>query len=264
MSLLVTTFTTRAEYERGRETLDRFGLTYEVVSPDPGFALVGAPGVVVEEESRRALGRPGGDFFCAGWVNYRRPVFVVPVSEPEMGDESVFGRASLSVLAPCVADRSKIRIIAQLSGDVGPVLPYLNAEMDRASFSPQVPALTFMDGHRLVSLYPRRITVAKADDIVDAWRTLEAIRCRVEEVWARRAMIEPSYVTRERPPALEIFRRLPRTNCKDCHEPGCLAFAVKVWGGDASVTECRPVFAPEGTFAELRGALEEVCAALGV
>ncbi len=188
----------------------------------------------------------------------------MPRSEPETFDEGVFGRAAVAVLAPCVADRAKIRIIAQLSGDVGPVLPYLNAEMDRASFSPQASVLTFMDGYRLVAVHPRRITVAKADDIVDAWRTLESIRRRVEDAWARRAEIEPSFETRERPPALEIFKRLPRTNCGSCHEPTCLAFAVKVWSGEATVTDCSPVFGPEGTYAGLRGALEEVCAGLGV
>jgi len=255
---------TREEYERGRLLLDSLELPYEVVSPDPGFALVGAPALIVDGESRSTLSRPGGDFFCAGWVEYSEALIDVPRSEPETFDEGVFGRAAVAVLAPCVADRAKIRIIAQLSGDVGPALPYLNAEMERASFSAQAPVLSFMDGYRLVAVHPRRIAVAKADDIVDAWRTLELFRRRVEDAWARRAEIEPSFETRERPPALEIFRRLPRTNCGICQAPTCLAFAVKIWGGEAAVTDCAPVFGGEGGFVELRGALEEVCTGLGV
>ncbi|MBE3073626.1 MAG: hypothetical protein IMZ75_01570 [Actinobacteria bacterium] len=121
-----------------------------------------------------------------------------------------------------------------------------------------------MDGHRLVSVHSHRITVAKADEIVDAWRTLEDLRTRVESVWARRNEVEPSYETRERPPALEIFKRLPKTNCKACGEPSCLAFAVRVWSGEVSVTDCHPVFDDAGEKVELREALEEVCAALGV
>ena len=144
MCRLVTTFMTREDYERGRLVLDALELPYEVVSPDPGFGLVGAPALIVEGESRLTLSRPGGDFFCAGWVEYRKARIDVPRSEPETFDEGVFGRAAAAVLAPCVADRAKIRIIAQLSGDVGSVLSYLNAEMDRASFNPQAPVLTFM------------------------------------------------------------------------------------------------------------------------
>jgi ArsR family metal-binding transcriptional regulator len=119
-----------------------------------------------------------------------------------------------------------------------------------------------MDRYRMISIYARRIAVAKADDIVDAWRTLEAIRRRINDVWARRAQIEPSWELREKPPALEIFKRLPRTNCRACGELTCLAFAVKVWGGEAPPSHCRPVFT--GEYRQLRDALTEICAGLGV
>lgn len=48
-----------------------------------------------------------------------------------------------------------------------------------SSYNPRASVLTYMDGYRLVSVQPHRITVAKADDIVDAWRTLEDVRKRV-------------------------------------------------------------------------------------
>ena len=67
---------------------------------------------------------------------------------------------------------------------------------------------------------------------------------------------------RERPPALEIFKRLPRTNCRACGEATCLAFAVQVWQGRRLPRECRPVC--EGEYAHLKDALVEICAGLGV
>ncbi len=265
MNLLVTTFGSREEFERGRALMDDLEIPYELLSPDPGFRLVGVPGLVTAAESRQALSRLGKDgFLCAGWVDYRPASVPVPETEPPFAEQGIFGEAAISVLAPCVADQSKIRLIAQVTGDLSSAMPYLNAEMERASFNPRVPVLTFMDGHRMVALHPRRVTVAKADELVDAWRTLEGVRRLVESVWARRQEIEPNYLTRERPPALEIFKRLPGTNCKVCGEPTCLAFAVKVWSGEAAVTECTPVFGHRAVRAELRGALEEVCAALGV
>jgi ArsR family metal-binding transcriptional regulator len=265
VTLVITTFGDREEFVRATRVLELHGLSYRVVSPEPGFRLVGSPAVVVAEDVRAALGRVGGnEFLCSGWVGFRESTVPVPDAEPEVFVDGVFGSVRIVVLAPCPADSLRIRIVAQVSGDLGPALPYLNAEMGRASYNPQGQFLTFMDGPRLVSLYLHRITIAKADDLVDVWRTLEETRRRIEGTWARRETVEPCFEIRERPPALELFKRLPRTNCRACGEATCLAFAVKLWSGEASVTECAPVYEEHGASAHLRAALEDVCAALGV
>lgn len=263
MSHLLTTFPARSEFEKARARLDAFSLAYEVVSPDPGFSLVGVPSLVMDSEVRMRLGDRAGDGFTAsGWVDYHPARIAAPAETAPEFEQDVFGRAAVMVLAPCVADATKIRIIAHLSGDLTEVFPYLNAVMREASYNLHGPTFTFMDRYRMVSMYPRRIAVAKADEIVDAWRVLEAIRCRANEVWARRNEITPSCEMRERPPALEILKRLPRTNCRACGEATCTAFAVKVWSGGAAVSECAPVFSADHQ--RLRDALVEVCSGLGV
>ena len=263
MSQTITTFPQLGEFERAKARLDRMRLPYEVVAAGPGYARAGTASLVVSPETRGALMAGGIDeFVCSGWVEYHPPRIAVPVTEPPVFEEDVFGHAAIMVLAPCVADVTKIRLIAHISGDMADVFPYLNTEMKQASYNRHAPTFTYMDGYRMVSLYPRRITVAKADELVDAWRTLESIRCKVNEVWARRKEIEPSFEMRERPPALEIFKRLPRTNCRVCGEPTCLAFAVQVWQGRRLPRECRPVF--DGEYAHLKDALVEICAGLGV
>lgn len=118
-----------------------------------------------------------------------------------------------------------------------------------------------MDGYRMISLYPNRIAAAKPDEIVDAWRTLEVIRRIINDTWARRADIEPDHTLHVRPPALEIFKRLPRNNCRECGEMTCLAFAAKVYMGQTSVDKCTPVFS--GNFGHLKDALLEICQGLG-
>lgn len=37
---------------------------------------------------------------------------------------------------------------------------------------------------------------------------------------------------------LEIFKQLPKTNCKDCGQPTCLAFAMSLAGGKANLDQC--------------------------
>jgi len=259
---VLTTFAKRGEFEKARRILDESGLTYWVIAPHPGYARVGAPCLVVDPEARAALARREGEFVSSGWVEYRPARVAVPDAPPPDFEEDLVGRAAIMLLAPCVADPTKVRLIAHIRGDLTPVLPYLNAEMRAASFNPRGPTFTFMEGYRMISLYPRRITIAKADEIVDAWRVLEWIRCHANRVWARRTEIQPSYETRERPSALEIFKRLPGTNCRACGEPTCLAFAVKVRDGAAPVGCCRPVF--DGPYEHLKDALLEACRGIGV
>lgn len=147
---------------------------------------------------------------------------------------------------------------------MGPVLPYLNAVIPQASYTPAAETLTFMEGYRMIALYRHRITIAKADDIVDAWMTLEDIRQLAEQTWSDRNRIEPSFEIRIKPPAIEIFKRLPRTSCGRCGELTCLAFAVRVWTGEASVRLCLPVFEEGGSSSRLREALLEICAGMGM
>jgi ArsR family metal-binding transcriptional regulator len=262
MGKVVATFPVWAEFEKARQALDELHLAYEVVKPPPAYARVGVPGVVVESGARMVLAARHRDGFTAsGWVDFRPSTTALPPQALPEFPEDIFGEARIMVLAPCVADVTKIRFIAHISGELAGVLPYLNAVMREASFNPAAPTLTYMEAYRFIVLYPRRIVVAKADDLVDGWRVLESIRRRTNETWARRAEIEPSYERREKPPALEIYKRLPKTNCGACGHSTCLAFAVGVYMGQVPVSRCSPVFG--GQFAHLKDALLEICAGLG-
>jgi ArsR family metal-binding transcriptional regulator len=259
----IAAFPTRDEFEKARAAFERRQASFTVISPDPGYRLVGVPALVADDEARQAvMVHDGTALTPAGWVEYRPATIVPPAEEPPSFAEDLLGEAAMMVLAPCVADPTKIRLIAHTRGDLSAALPYMNAVMREASYNARGPTFTFMDRYRMISLYPRRIAVAKADDIVDGWRTLEMIRRRVNETWARRAEITPSDEMRAKPPALEIFKRLPQTNCRACGEATCLAFAVRVWNGSGSPEACKPVFA--GEYGHLRAALREICTGLGV
>ena len=262
---LVTTFAGQDDYERARAVLRRLSLRHQILRPPPVPGV--APGLVVEEGGRRELLQAeGGAILFAGWVDGAADppdeddLQAGPENELQSGD--IFGRAALTVLAPCVADPTKIRVIAQVSGDASAAFCYLNAEMSRASYNLSAPTLTYMEGHRMVSLHPHRIAIAKADDLTDAWSVLARIRSLVTDVWSRRDQMTPSYELHRRPPSLEIFKRLPGTNCKACGELTCLAFADRLWRGEADPQECRQVF--EGDHGHLREALREICAGLAV
>ena len=259
----LTTFTDRREAERAAALLHQLGIAHTLISPAPAYARVGCPALALTAEAKAQFLESGGsDSVSAGWVDFRPPAQAVPDEAPAEFAEDIVGRMAIVVLAPCVADLNLLRLTAHLSGDVAEALPYLNAELPQGSYTATLPVFTFMDGHRMVSLFRDRVAVAKTTDIVDSWASLERVRCLVNDIWSRRAAITPSFERRRRPPALEVYKRLPGTNCKQCGQATCLAFAWAVWRSDADPQRCLPVF--EGARGDLKDALLATCSGLGL
>jgi len=257
----LTTFPNRPQYEEAAKALRAAGAVCTWIAPEPGYGAVGIPALACGNEAASALARAG--VTVSGWVDYRVPAGAVPSGAPPAFADDIFGECAIMVLAPCVADVAKLRLIAHTAGDLSAVFPYLNAEMPAVSYNREAAILTYQDAYRMVSLYPHRITIAKADDTVDSWRVLESVRCLVNGTWARRAEITPVYEQRARPPALEIYKRLPGTNCRACGEKTCLAFACRLWQGEGSPCQCLPVF-QDGPYARLREPFLQICAGLGL
>ena len=263
MDLMVTTLAREDGLEAALAVLVQRDLVCRMIRPVPALARVALPALVMGREERAVLEECLGDEHpCAGWVEYRPTRREMPSGEAQEFSEDIFGTARIVTLQPCVADDTKIRVIADLSNDIGPVLPYLNAVVDNASYSGNGPSLSFMDGERMIVLRPRSISIAKADEIVDAWLCLERYRQTINDTWSRRAGIEPSFEARSKPNVIELIRRLPGTNCGMCGEMTCMAFAVKVCSGKAAIVECKPAF--ESTDSASRRALLEACAGMGI
>lgn len=259
----LTTYTDRRELERAVALLDKLSIEHTLIFPEPAYKHVGCPAIALTAEGKAQFLEAGGsDCLSAGWVDFRPTAHGVPDEAPAEFAADIVGRIAIVVLAPCVADFKRLRLTAHLSSDVAEALPYLNAEMPKGSYTAKLPVFTYMDGHRMVSLFSDRVAVAKTDDIVDSWASLERVRRLLNDVWSRREAITPSFELRHRPPALEIYKRLPGTNCKQCGEATCMAFAWAVWRGDADQRLCLPVF--EGDRGDLRDALLSICSGLGL
>ena len=132
-----------------------------------------------------------------------------------------------------------------LRDDVADVLPYLNAELSGCLYSPNAPALTLTHEGHTVTIWPRKIVVGGCDDEDDARRVLDGVCELVNDVWDRRETIEPNYEAIEELKAVEVYRLLPGTNCRECGEATCLSFAVKLSTRDVTIGDCRPLFSGE-------------------
>ena len=168
---------------------------------------------------------------------------------------------TVSRVSPCLADASKIRLRAELTDDIAEIMPYLNSVIKNATYNPKGLSFTFMKEGRLFTLYPRQLTLAKALNTTDARQVLDWLKELINNTYRRRNEIEPCFETRTRPTAMEIYQWLPRTNCRQCGETVCLAFAAKLLMGEQAIDHCRPLFTEE--YLHLKEAMLELVEALG-
>ena len=148
-------------------------------------------------------------------------------------------------ILPCLADPRKIRTIAELSDNIHEVLPYLNAVVKGGTYHHQAGILTFKKDGVMITLYPAKIALAKADNEAHAQEMMEWLKRLINETYDNREGIQPNYERGVTLRALDVFKLLPATNCKRCGEPSCLAFSVKLVGDETNVMQCAPLFTPE-------------------
>ncbi len=170
-------------------------------------------------------------------------------------------RIDIVFIEPCLVVPNKVRVKAELSCDIREVMPYLNTVIKNATYNRHAENLTFTRDFRLITLYPGRVTMAKAVNATDAYQVLDWLKDLINETWDGREKIVPSYEMKSRPKPLEIYGWLPKTNCRDCGEMTCLAFATKLLLGEQQIKNCLPLFREE--YRDLKEPMLEIAAALG-
>jgi ArsR family metal-binding transcriptional regulator len=134
---------------------------------------------------------------------------------------------------------------ARRIADIHEVLPYLNATLRGAMYFPDAPALTWKKAGHNVAFHPYEIAVSNAVDRESAQKELDGLVALVNRTWERRAEITPSHETRRRPTLMEVHKLLPQTNCKQCGQPTCYTFALKLVASQKRLQDCPPLFEPQ-------------------
>ena len=131
-----------------------------------------------------------------------------------------------------------LHCIAHLDQDISDVLPYLNSVLGGFEYLKNPPALTFKLQGKLITLHPREIAVNALKDEAEAEKILEWLKREINETWAKREEVEPSYESKSRPKILEILKILPKTNCRECGQPTCMVFSTLVVEGVKGPDDC--------------------------
>lgn len=138
----------------------------------------------------------------------------------------------------CNPNFTSVHCIAYLNEDVGAALPYLNTVLGGTQFLKDPPELMFHHHGRIIKVGAREIAINALEDEQEAERILQWLKGEINQAWENRAAITPSYSGRSRPKVLKILQLLPRTNCRHCGQPTCMAFAAQMADGGRSVEQC--------------------------
>jgi len=131
------------------------------------------------------------------------------------------------------------RAVVELKDDITDVLPYLNAELEGADYTPEAMVLLWKSGGRKFAFRPHEISVAPVETRDEAVEAVDAIVGSVNDIWTRRDTIEPN-LEGKKPllNILDIYRILPKTNCGECGSPSCMAFAAALRDDPGKLQSC--------------------------
>lgn len=139
--------------------------------------------------------------------------------------------------------RYGVRVI--LPADISASFPYLNAVLDDAIYYRESGVLIGVNSHRHCAFRPCEIQVGLVTDISEASSIVDEIIGLVNRVWRERDRITPSFKERKLPAIYDIFKLLPKTNCKKCGYSTCLACAADLRSGAISLENCPLLTSPE-------------------
>jgi ArsR family metal-binding transcriptional regulator len=132
-----------------------------------------------------------------------------------------------------------------LPADISASFPYLNAVLDDTLYDHENCILIGTNNRRRYAFRPHEIHLGMVADPSNVSTIVNEVVELVNRIWGEREHIEPSFRERKRPAVYDIFKLLPRTNCKECGYPTCLAFAADLRIGTVPLEQCPLLSKPE-------------------
>jgi len=136
---------------------------------------------------------------------------------------------------------TQLLIIGGSDADISEALPYLNAALRGTVYNPAAHVLTWKQGGHNLAFHAYQIAISNVEDRQAAVREIEGLVELVNRTWERRGEIVPNLETHQCPTAMSVFKLLPGTNCKQCGQPTCWSFALKLVAAQVGLDDCAPL-----------------------
>ncbi len=152
---------------------------------------------------------------------------------------------ALTRTLPCLAEPGKIIVIGKPNRSLDEVLPYLATLPGIIAYHPEARTLTFRRPAGFMTLYADRVYITQVSNAAEGLELLAALKEAINATWEHRADLIAVTMGRRVPRPLDVWTLLPQTNCKQCGEATCMAFAVGLLQHRRSVIECPPLHADD-------------------
>lgn len=156
------------------------------------------------------------------------------------------GFSDFSLEAPgCAPGELMFRAHFKLDVDVSELFPYINAEVKNTSYYENPHYIHFtLEGFQCV-LYPDHALARIFENRGQALQFINRLIDFLNDLYKRKDQIEPDYRKYKPVPVFEIFKLLPRTNCRECGFMTCMAFAAALGKGETALDKCPGLADPE-------------------
>jgi ArsR family metal-binding transcriptional regulator len=164
-------------------------------------------------------------------------------------DGSLVNNVTIQQIKPCIVAENMIRVLMQLDSKLGEVIPVLVAKYPpgNVNYIENKKILTLNIYNRLVTLYPSgKISMNKTIDKEDALEVVTNLMKVINEAYneLNSGNLVDYDELREKLSKigpLTLYNCLPKTNCEECGEATCMAFAIKLLSGDIQFDKCTPL-----------------------
>ncbi len=137
---------------------------------------------------------------------------------------------SVRMLSPLSGKESagEVMIVAdfRFDADTSPLAPYINAVIPKALYYDNPPFIRFPLEGFSCTLYRSTGFAGAFSDRGQARGFVEKLVSFLNDIHIRRSSIEPNHKRYRHLSVLDVFKLLPRTNCRKCGFATCMAFAA--------------------------------------
>jgi ArsR family metal-binding transcriptional regulator len=151
---------------------------------------------------------------------------------------------------PCLLEPRKLQITAQTDKPLNEIIPILYLAIPHSQYAKAFGSVTFLLEGKLVTVYSSGNInlgcVLREEIALELLEKLRALLDKAFEYYEKHGPPDPQLLDiRQKLSPLEIYKYLPKTNCKECGEQGCFPFAVKLANGEKTLQDCPQIKSPK-------------------
>ncbi len=156
----------------------------------------------------------------------------------------------------CLPHSTHYNILMGLETSIETLLPYLAAILPGCTYVHGTGVVQLMDRGHIVAIYPDRLTITDVRDNDEAEALCAEYFTLIKRAEREGPRLTPVLHRQRSVSVLDIYRKLPQTNCGLCQLPTCFAFAAAVFRRESPIAACKPVEQSPSEFGALLALLQ--------